>query len=373
MSIHEIRVTHSSRFANLALSALALGSIGVMTDWDPAAAATRLRENAEAGCDFIGRTCPWEHELPALVRGAGSGKLTGDTRVLSVEKSFDAEYSMKRKIKGTDIVIDSAESAQRGTVVLDGEVHGIVSVDYRSNGEVTVLSAGGQPIDISEFKFTANQPREAEPNGTCPPLEEGEMYTGCVVTENKSGRLDGTPIFGANNDSTISTKVAEIAWAYQNEERCVYDYILIPMLNEAATKYGIENLNLSGSDKYQKADVIFIVGSQKKRFSAFNSAQKTFVPVTGKTRTPMKIEEIMATLSGIKEGILKIPKDIKPDYCVSEKIDDPELRAELKAQVAQLLMYYTAPDYFNPETMEYEYGNEDLTAPTAEQLERAGL
>lgn len=326
------------------------------------------------GCELIDVSCPWQEEPPVFMpEGLGSGEIDVKTIVLRGLKSIDAEYTMKRTVPGTDTPIDRASSYMQGTAGFFAEVAGVVTVDYRSRGGFTVLTVNNsEPIDISGFSFQPLEPRQAGPDGKCDSPTEYEIDTGCINTHLNSGELDGIPLLGANNNNDIPTKMADIGYIYQSDQRCTYDYQIIPMITATAEKYGI-SLDLSGPNRFTEAAVILTKGALRKQMRQLGPPQAIVTPMTGEVAPPPDIMTTFEEMELAENGTVHAPENIDLGYCANSELISENEAEQLRNDVEVLVMYGLAPDYFDVETMSFDYENETLRNPTADELAELGV
>lgn len=82
--------------------------------------------------------------------------------------------------------------------------------------------------------------------------------------------------------------MADIGYIYQSDQRCTYDYQIIPMITATAEKYGI-SLDLSGPNRFTEAAVILTKGALRKQMRQLGPPQAIVTPMTGEVAPPPDI------------------------------------------------------------------------------------
>jgi hypothetical protein len=95
--------------------------------------------------------------------------------------------------------------------------------------------------------------------------------------------------------------------------------------------------------------------------------------MTGEVVPPPDILTAFEEMELAENGAVHAPENIDLGYCADSKLLSETDAAQLRNDVEVLVMYGLAPDYFDVETMSFDYENETLRNPTADELAELGV
>ncbi len=144
------------------------------------------------------------------------------------------------------------------------------------------------------------------------------------------------------------------------------------MITATAEKYGI-SLDLSGPNRFTEAAVILTKGALRKQMRQLGPPQAIVTPMTGEVAPPPDIMTTFEEMELAENGTVHAPENIDLGYCANSELISENEAEQLRNDVEVLVMYGLAPDYFDVETMSFDYENETLRNPTADELAELGV
>jgi hypothetical protein len=263
------------------------------------------------------------------------------------ERVVDRAYGFRSTLGISDIYLDD----------------NLVYESYADNKVMYLTkSENGRDVgfDVSELSIELQAPEAdlsdgIDDNDCATPLDDIE-YRGCETTGFvDSGFLQGIPGLGADNNGNLGYKINKVDELFQTNNRCLFDYYLLPRINTELALYGEE---LNGSTKYTDLAKHLVRGAIRlQQFEAGVPPQRIEVNVVGEYIPDITLQAEFDDVSRNDSQNIDSP-EVPDDWCVLDSNGQEAIKDLGDISLLAHLGRVTVAPYFNPSIREVDLGNE---------------
>lgn len=342
---------------------------------------------------YFGKTAYWENENqdnlaePAYVQ---AGSMAVDQTIGRFTHFAAAKAELNGKIFGQ--TFETSKSVREGLVVNKLKLPELTVANIRSTKNVLYIThleeAEDVGIDLTNALFELADPEAAQDiNGTlrCNSEPQDRDYSGCVTRDTiRSGFFSDAPVIGEDQEREIYNAAELLFDDYAQIEKCHFDSILIPKINEVYETY-LADLNipfrLEGSQRYQQAMEVLVRGFWRDRIKEGRVPQSVFFHLSGNFVPLESVQQRLQHRADTVDFPFEPPKDFDAAYCA--KGPDNTLPfivhglnlENFDQQITHLAIMGlpVVPNGYNPFTQKFESGSNKYIAPdTSEVLSVTG-
>lgn len=365
----------------LAQTALLVGAVAILfnTTEEPveqAFDAVVIERMLEPTLHRFGMNGWWEDDNPnhlAPAANVGAGQMDLDEYLGAFTTYVTADARLNGEIFGQ--TYDTSKSVREGYVVNRLKLEGISVADVRTTQDAMYITQfiGGEDvgINLTNALFEMQNPALADDvNGalTCEKGPEDAGFTGCITKDTiREGFWSAFPVIGEDQDGNIYNSAEILFDQYGQIEKCHFDSILIPAMNEAYKKYADQGINfiIDGPDRYQMAMEVLVRGFWRDSIKQSRPPQAVIFRLSGRYVPADGINTRLQYLDDTLDFPFSPPQNFNPSYCAEGPEGTVALgftEGSLDAFTSQIeniaiLGLPQVPDGYNPNTRQFESGD----------------
>jgi len=264
---------------------------------------------------------------------------------------------------------------REGYVVNRLKLEGISVADVRTTQEAMYITqyVDGEDvgINLTNAIFEMQNPALADDvNGAlkCDKGPEDVGFSGCITKDTiREGFWSAFPVIGEDQDGNIYNSAEILFDQYGQIEKCHFDSILIPAMNEAYKKYADQGINfiIDGPDRYQMAMEVLVRGFWRDSIKQSRPPQAVIFRLSGRYVPADDINTRLQYLDDTLDFPFSPPQNFNPSYCA----EGPEGTVPLgftegsldtftsQIENIAILGLPQVPDGYNPTTRQFEEGD----------------
>lgn len=273
-----------------------------------------------------GRTGYWEVEDDSL-----ADPVYVQAGTIAVEQSLGrfthfvtAEARLNGKVFGQ--TFETSKSVREGLVVNRLMLPGIAVANVRSTKNVLYITQleNGKDVGIettNAFFELADPEAAQEINGSlqCTLEPQDRDFSGCVSRDTiRAGFFADVPVIGEDQEGRIYDSAEILFDEYAQIEKCHFDTILIPKINDIYENlYADQNIayRIDGPQRYQQTMEILIRGLWRDRIKEGRVPQAVFFRLQGNYEPKDAIHIRLQNRADTLDFPFEPPKDFDVAYC----------------------------------------------------------